>query len=35
MTDLKVLFITFLKVLKRADINQSGQATMEAFNGYN
>ena len=35
MTDLKVLYITFMKVLKRADINQSGQATMEAFNGSN
>ena len=35
MTDLKVLYITFMKVIKRADINQAGQATMEAFNGHN
>ena len=35
MTDLKVVYITFMKVMKRVDINQAGQATMEAFNGYN
>ena len=35
MTDLKVIWITILKVLKRADINEAGQATMEAFNGNN
>ena len=35
MTDLKVIWITIMKVLKRADINETGQATMEAFNGYN
>lgn len=35
MTDLKVIWITIMKVLKRADINEAGQATMEAFNGYN
>lgn len=34
-TDLKVIWITVLKVLKRADINEEGQATMEAFNGHN
>lgn len=34
-TDLKVILITVLKVLKRADINEAGQATMEAFNGHN
>lgn len=34
-TDLKVIWITIMKVLKRADINEAGQATMEAFNGYN
>ena len=34
-TDLKVIGITVMKVLKRADINEAGQATMEAFNGYN
>lgn len=35
MTDLKVIWITILKVLKRADINEAGQATMESFNGNN
>lgn len=35
MIDIKVLFITILKVLKRADINQDGNATMEAFDGQN
>ena len=35
MTDLKVIWITIMKVLKRADINEEGQATMEPFNGYN
>ena len=34
-TDLKVIWITILKVLERADINEAGQATMEAFNGHN
>lgn len=34
-TDLKVIFITVKKVIKRADINEAGQATMEAFNGEN
>ena len=34
-TDIKVIWITVMKVLKRADINEAGQATMEAFNGYN
>lgn len=34
-TDLKVIWITIMKVLKRADINEVGQATMEAFNGHN
>lgn len=34
-TDLKVIWITIMKVLKRADINEDGQATMEAFNGRN
>lgn len=34
-TDIKVIFITIMKVLKRADISQEGQATMEAFNGNN
>lgn len=35
MTDLKVIWITVMKVIKRADINEAGQATMEAFNGHN
>lgn len=35
MTDLKVIWITIMKVIKRADINEAGQATMEAFNGKN
>lgn len=35
MTDLKVIWITIMKVLKRADISQEGQATMEGFNGHN
>ena len=34
-TDLKVIWITIMKVLKRADINEAGQATMEAFDGTN
>ena len=34
-TDIKVIRITIMKVLKRADINEAGQATMEAFNGHN
>ena len=34
-TDLKIIWITIMKVLKRADINQEGQATMEGFNGHN
>lgn len=35
MTDLKVIWITIMKVLKRADISADGQATMEPFNGRN
>lgn len=35
MTDLKVIWITIIKVLKRADINEAGQVTIEAFNGHN
>lgn len=35
LTDLKVIWITIMKVIKRADINEAGQATMEAFNGKN
>lgn len=35
ITDVKVIWITVMKVLKRADINQEGNATMEPFNGNN
>jgi hypothetical protein len=35
MTDLKVIAITFKKLIKPEGINQAGQATMEAFNGRN
>jgi lipopolysaccharide/colanic/teichoic acid biosynthesis glycosyltransferase len=35
MTDLKVIGITFKKLIKPEGINQEGQATMEAFNGHN
>ena len=35
MTDLKVIWITIMKVLKRDGISQEGNATMEAFNGNN
>ena len=34
-TDLQVIWITIMKVIKRADINEAGQATMEPFNGSN
>ena len=34
-TDVKVIWITILKVLKRADINEAGHVTMEPFNGHN
>ena len=33
--DLKVIWITIMKVLKRSDINEDGQATKEAFKGHN
>ena len=35
LTDLKVIWITIMKVVRRVDINEAGQATMEAFNGHN
>ena len=35
LTDLKVIWITIKKVIKRADINEAGQATIEPFNGHN
>lgn len=33
--DLKILFLTIIKVLKRENINQEGNATRDSFNGYN
>ena len=33
--DMKVLWLTILKVFKREGINQAGQATVEKFNGHN
>lgn len=33
--DVKILFLTILKVLKREGISAQGQATVEAFNGKN
>jgi lipopolysaccharide/colanic/teichoic acid biosynthesis glycosyltransferase len=33
--DMKILWLTILKVFKREGINQPGQATVEKFNGYN
>ena len=35
VTDLKVIWMTFKKVLGREGISQEGNATMEAFNGRN
>jgi undecaprenyl phosphate N,N'-diacetylbacillosamine 1-phosphate transferase len=35
MVDMKVLWITLLKVIKRADISQEGRATMDYFDGTN
>lgn len=34
-TDIQVIWITVMKVLKRVDINEAGQATMEPFTGNN
>lgn len=33
--DLKIIFITVMKVLKCSDINEAGHATIEPFNGNN
>lgn len=33
--DIKIIYLTTLKVLKRDGISEEGQATMEAFDGYN
>ncbi|CEN83652.1 sugar transferase [Paraclostridium sordellii] len=35
LLDIKVLFLTIYKVVKRYDINQEGEATVEDFNGNN
>jgi lipopolysaccharide/colanic/teichoic acid biosynthesis glycosyltransferase len=35
VTDLKVIFITINKVLRRADISKEGEATTVPFNGHN
>lgn len=35
LTDLKVIWITVMAVLKREGISEEGQATMETFNGHN
>lgn len=34
-TDIKVIWITLMKVIKRSDINKKGEATTVAFNGHN
>lgn len=34
-TDIQVIWITIIKVLKRDGISEEGQATMETFNGHN
>jgi sugar transferase EpsL len=33
LLDMKILYLTLLKVVKSEDINQDGQATMEKFTG--
>lgn len=35
LNDIKVICITIMKVLERADISEEGYATVENFNGYN
>ena len=35
LMDIKILFLTILKVIKRDGINQEGNATMEKFTGTN
>lgn len=35
VTDCKVVWTTFMKVIRRADINSGSAATMETFNGHN
>jgi lipopolysaccharide/colanic/teichoic acid biosynthesis glycosyltransferase len=34
LLDLKIIFLTFLKVLKQEGINQPGRATVDYFRGY-
>jgi len=34
-TDAEIVWVTFQKVFKRADISEKGHATMEFFNGHN
>ncbi len=33
--DIRILVVTFLKVIKRADVNQEGHVTIEKYNGMN
>ena len=33
--DMKILFLTFYKVIRRADINEAGEATGSVFTGSN
>ncbi len=35
LTDIKILVMTVLKVIKRDDINKDGETTSDYFNGYN
>ena len=35
LLDIKILFMTVMKVLKRADINKDGFVVTEPFNGHN
>lgn len=35
LLDIKILFLTFYKVIRRADINEAGEATMSVFTGSN
>ncbi|PHO00495.1 lipid carrier--UDP-N-acetylgalactosaminyltransferase, partial [Rhodobacteraceae bacterium 4F10] len=35
LLDIKIMYLTFLKVIKRSDINSETNATMETFKGNN
>jgi len=35
LLDMKILWLTFLKVVKRSDVSQNGHVTMEKFDGTN